>query len=148
MAKSVNQFSTFFVGDRMYGIDVARVQEVTQSMPVTKVPLSPPFIHGLINLRGQIATAIGLNDLFELNLTPGSEYMNVVCSDNGVMVSLLVDEIGDVIEVSNEAFEETPATVHPGVSKFMIGVYKTPQNLLSVLNIDKIINLLNDSEGK
>ena len=58
------QFSTFFIGDRMYGIDVKTVQEITKSMPMTRVPLSPGYVHGLINLRGQLATAIGLRDLF------------------------------------------------------------------------------------
>jgi purine-binding chemotaxis protein CheW len=59
-------YSTFRISGRLYGIDVTRVQEVTKSLPCTRVPLTPKHVKGLINLRGQIATAIELRELFDL----------------------------------------------------------------------------------
>lgn len=141
---SARQFSTFYVSDRLYGIDVMNVQEITKMINATKVPLAPTFVHGLINLRGQIATAVGLRELFELNESSKShEPMNVVCKGEGMLLSLLVDQIGDVIEVDDGNFEETPETITPSVGKFMQGVYKIPGNLLSIIEVKKIIDVLN-----
>ena len=67
---STNQFSTFLVDDRLYGVNIRVVQEITKSMSVTEVPLAPEHIKGLINLRGQIATAVGLRELFEISAPP------------------------------------------------------------------------------
>lgn len=138
------QFTTFTVCGRLYGIDVKSVQEVTKSMPITKVPLAPIYIHGLINLRGQIATAICLKDLFQLKDESKNELMNVVCRTEGSLFSLLVDKIGEVIELENKMFESTPDTVAGEVSKYMEGVYKLTDNILSVLDIKKITEILKD----
>ncbi|MEY4616572.1 MAG: hypothetical protein RJB66_1532 [Pseudomonadota bacterium] len=138
------QFCTFLVADRLYGIDVMNVQEITKMMAATKVPLAPNFVHGLINLRGQIATAVGLRELFDLNeVKNNTESMNVVCKGEGLLLSLIVDQIGDVIEVEDAAFEATPETINPGVGRFMQGVYKISGNLLSIIDVKKIIEVLN-----
>ena len=140
---SGQQLSTFYVSGSLYGLPVGSVQEVTKSLPMTKVPLSPSFVSGLINLRGQIATAIGLRDLFKLSQQDTSfEPMNVVCKGEGLLLSFLVDEIGDVLEVDQALFEPTPDTLPESVSKFMTGVYKIPGTLLSVLDIKKIVEEL------
>lgn len=138
------QFSTFFVAGRLYGIDVQEVQEVTRTLPITQIPLSPPFIKGLINLRGQIATAIGLRELFGLEPNSTGESMNVVCSTEGVLISLLVDKIGDVIEVSPDSFEPAPDTIGANIRRFMQGVHKISGPLLSVIEAHKIVTALND----
>lgn len=140
---SSNQFSTFWVDDRLYGVNIKTVQEITKSMNVTQVPLAPGFIKGLINLRGQIATAVGLRELFEIEQNPGSGKINVVCKSESYLLALVVDEVGDVLELEDKLFEQTPETVSMGVSRFMSGVYKLPNNLLSVIDIQKIIDYLN-----
>lgn len=137
------QFSTFYIAGSLYGLDVASVQEVTKSLTMTHVPLAPSFVYGLINLRGQIATAIGLRDLFQLNKSESpEEAMNVVCKGEGLLLSLLVDQIGDVLEVEQSLFESTPDTLSESISRFMTGVYKTPGELLSILDINKIVEAL------
>lgn len=141
---STNQFSTFWVDERLYGVNIKMVQEITKSMTVTKVPLSPDYIKGLINLRGQIATAVGLRELF--NITNSSKEgggINVVCKCESYLLSIVVDSVGDVLELDDNLFELTPETVNPEVSKFMSGVYKLPNNLLSVIDIQKVIDFLN-----
>lgn len=139
------QFSTFYLGDRLYGIDVMQVQEVTKPMPVTAVPLAPPYVQGLINLRGQIATAIGLNELFGVKASEINEKMTVVCRTEGELFSLLVDRIGDVIEVAKKDFEESPDTLSSEIRQFMVGVYKTEGPILSVIGVDKIFSKLNEN---
>jgi purine-binding chemotaxis protein CheW len=136
------QFSTFFIGSRLYGIDVMKVQEVTKALPMTPVPLAPKYVHGLINLRGQISTAISLRDLFQLTEPAPQEQMNVVCRVNDLLVSFLVDKIGDVIEVSEDNFQPTPDTLSESIRRFMSGVFKIPGELLSVLEVEKVTDSL------
>lgn len=141
---STNQFSTFRVDGRYYGVNVKLVQEITQPMPLTKVPLAPDYVAGLINLRGQIATAIGLRELFKLSPKPEDlAGVNVICKSEGPLLALVVDEIGDVLEVEDEIFEPTPNTVNPVIGQFMAGVYKLPNDILSIIDIQKLIQFLN-----
>lgn len=140
------QFSTFYIADRLYGIDVMKVQEVTKALPMTRVPLAPDYVHGLINLRGQIATAVGLRELFKLEDKKPDSQMNVVCRVSDVLLSFLVDKIGDVLEVDAGNFEETLDTVPENISKFMSGVYKMPNDLLSVINIEKLTQSITQTE--
>ena len=137
------QYSTFYLADRLYGIDVTQVQEVTRAMPLTLIRLAPTFIKGLINLRGQIATAIGLRELFGLPSAFEGENMTVVCRVDGNLLSLLVDRIGDVMEVSKADFELAPDTLESPMRKFMVGVYKTHGPILSVVGVDSIYQELN-----
>jgi purine-binding chemotaxis protein CheW len=133
------QFATFIVDGRLYGIDVCKVQEVTKPLQLTVMRAAPACVKGLINLRGQIATAIGMRDLF--NLSPGEdgEKMIVVCRVEDVLLSLLVDKIGDVIEVPETNFEGTPHTISSNLRAFMQGVYKTEKEILSVICLENIL---------
>lgn len=136
------QYSTFTVDGRLYGIDVMKVQEVTKPMDVTLMRTAPPCIKGLINLRGQIATAIGLRELFGLSSDNSTEKMTVVCKVEDVLLSLLVDKIGDVVEVSDASFEQSPQTIPGNIRVFMQGVYKTDDAILSIVSLDSILKEL------
>ncbi|MGE0443293.1 MAG: chemotaxis protein CheW, partial [Gemmatimonadales bacterium] len=106
------QFCTFQVADLFFGIEVLQVQEVIRSLEMTRVPLAPPCIEGLINLRGQIVTAIDLRTRLGLPIRENEEPpMNVVVRTDDGALSLLVDAIGDVIETNDEAFERPPETL-------------------------------------
>lgn len=141
-SRQTSQFSTFYVSHRLYGIDVIRVQEVVRSMPMTPIPLAPEYVTGLINLRGQVATGIGLRQLFGLKDPPPDNFMNVVCKVDGALVSLQADEIGDVIEVSAKDFEPTPQTVPGDIRRFMSGIYKISGSLLSIIDIERLNKFL------
>lgn len=143
---TARQFSTFSIANRTYGIDVMQVQEVTKDLRMTPVPLAPPFVKGLINLRGQIATAIDLRKLFNVSGDEPEESMNVVCMIEGVLLSFLVDKIGDVLELEDESFEASPSTVPSDVSRFMEGVYKVPGSILSVLDVNKILSVIQKNQ--
>ncbi len=148
MTNTVRQFSTFYISDRMYGIDVMRVQEITKALPMARIPLAPHYVHGLINLRGQISTAIGLRELFDINEIISEEQMNVVCKLNDVLVSFLVDRIGDVMELQSKDFEHAPETIPEGIRRFVEGVYKIPGTLLSVIDVDKVFEFFLKSNVK
>ena len=103
---SGQQLCTFFVDGLFLGVEVEKVQEVIRYQEMTRVPLAPGVIGGLINLRGQIVTAVDLRKRLDLDERPVDDFpMNVVVrTDDGAM-SLLVDDIGDVVEVDEQSFE-------------------------------------------
>ncbi len=145
MSTSPNQFqqlTTFYVGAELFGIEVTKVQEVTGSTFVTPVPLSPMFVCGLVNLRGQIATAISLAELFMQKPSEQNEQMSVVCRHEGSLISLVVDNIGEVVEVNLEGFEKTPETIPTNIRRFISGIYKMNGVLLSVLDTESIFKEL------
>lgn len=134
------QFATFSIDGRLYGIDVMKVQEVTRPMTISTMRTAPDFIKGLINLRGQIATAIGIRELFQISSRSTGEGMTVVCKVEDSLISLIVDQIGDVIEVDEGQFEPSPRTIPDSIKKYMTGIYKTQDSILSVLNLTTIIH--------
>lgn len=135
MNRHTRQFCTFYVDDLFLGIDVQQIQEVIRYQTMTRVPLAPAAISGLINLRGQIVTAIDLRCRLGVPLRdPDRPPMNVVVRDGENAVSLLVDRIGDVLEVEDELFEAPPSTVRAEVRGLIIGAYKLPDRLLLVLD--------------
>ncbi len=141
MVTATRQLCTFFLGPHTFGVDARRVQEVIRYQEMTRVPLTPPFISGLINLRGQIVTAIDMRKrLGYEDRTDQKLPMNVVIRSEEGAVSLLVDSIGDVIEVSDDAFENPPDTLQGLTRDLISGTYKLKDRLLLVLNITAAIN--------
>jgi purine-binding chemotaxis protein CheW len=136
------QFATFLVDRLLFGVPVEKVQEVIRYQEMTRVPLAPAVVKGLINLRGQIVTAIDLRRRLGLRERPDSDLpMNVVIRHNDGAVSFLVDEIGDVIEVEEESFELAPGTVSLQAKELIQGVYKLKTTILIVLHTEKVLDL-------
>lgn len=136
------QFCTFFLNRLYFGIEVLKVQEVIRYQEMTSVPLAPETICGLINLRGQIVTAINLRRRLELPPREEKELpMNVVVRSDDGAVSLLVDEIGDVVEIEENTYEAPPETLKGAARELIRGVYKLKERLLLVLDTEKTINL-------
>ena len=136
------QFATFNLDSLFLGVDVLKVQEVIRYQEMTRVPTAPSMVEGLINLRGQIITAIDLR--LRLDLPPRDEGqlpMNVVVRTDEGALSFLVDEIGDVVEIADESFERIPETVTGVVRDLVTGVYKLQGRLLLILDTEKAANL-------
>jgi purine-binding chemotaxis protein CheW len=135
------QFCTFFLNGLYFGVEVTHVQEVLRYQPMTRVPLAPPTVHGLINLRGQILTAIDLRRRLDLPARTGERLpMNVVVRTADGAISLLVDEIGDVVEIHDDIFERPPETLRGVARELVRGVYKLKERLLLVLDTEKTAN--------
>lgn len=140
------QFCTFYLDGHFFGVGVETVQEVFRYQEMTQIPLAPPEIRGLINLRGQVITAIDLRRRLKMDKLPeGQLPMNVVVRSGGSVVSLLVDEIGDVMEVPEEVFERPPETIPTEVRKLVKGVYKLDGKLLLILDADKAVHIAGSS---
>jgi purine-binding chemotaxis protein CheW len=142
MSQTSKQFCTFFLNDLFFGVEVLQVQEVLRCQPMTRVPLAPATVRGLINLRGQIVTALDLRHRLELpERAEGSQPMNVVVRSEDGAVSLLVDEIGDVVEINDDVFEHPPETLRGVARELIKGVYKLKDRLLLVLDTERTLNL-------
>ena len=136
------QFCTFKLDKLFFGVDVLQVQEVIRYQTMTTVPLASRVVQGLINLRGQIVTAVDLRRRLDLKDRPSDRPpMNVVIRTDDGAVSLLVDEIGDVIEVTDETLEAPPPTIQGVARDLITGVYKLENQLLLVLDLEKAITI-------
>jgi len=140
--RASGQFSTFFVEDLFFGVDVLDVQEVLRAQQMTPVPQAPDVVEGLINLRGQIVTAIDMRRRLQMpKLSTGQPPMNIVVSTPDGAVSLLVDEIGDVLDMDASTYEQPPDNLDPAARELIRGVYKMKDGLMLVLDTEKAIEV-------
>jgi purine-binding chemotaxis protein CheW len=141
------QLCTFFVGESYFGIPVDQVQEVVRPQPITPVPLAPKVIRGLINLRGQILTAIDLRNRLGLGEPGDSAHLiNIVVRTSDSPVSFLVDEIGEVLDLDQKTFESPPETLQGDMRELICGAYKLRDRLLLALSTERTINLTDTSD--
>lgn len=144
----MTQFCTFTLGDLHFGIETLHVQEVIRNREMTCIPLAPGAVRGLINLRGQIVTAIDLGARLDLpgrgSATPS---VHVVVNVDGAAVSMLVDSIGDVVDAEAASFERPPDTLDGWIRELILGVHKLEGRLLLVLDVVKATDVAPASAG-
>ncbi len=143
MIRATRQLCTFYLDGQLFGVDAQSVQEVIRYQVMTRVPKAPSAVSGLINLRGRIVTAIDLRT--RLGIKPRAADtlpMNVVVHNDEGAVSLLVDQIGDVIEVEAENFETPPDTLQGPSRKLVKGAYKLDGHLLLLLDCDVAVQVV------
>lgn len=134
--------TTFTLGDLLFGVDVAAVQEVIRPQTMTPVPLAADAVGGLINLRGQVVTAVDLRRRLDLPAVEGQQpSMNVVVRTAGGAVSLLVDTIGDVVETDEADFEQPPETLAGRAREVVLGAYKLEGRLLLAIDVDRAVDV-------
>lgn len=141
----IDELTVFLLGDVHYAIPVRQVKEINQNFQITPVPGSPEYVHGAVNLRGQIVSVIDLRMRFALEKSDINERTrNIVVSFGDEQVGLLVDSVEDIIEVDKERFQPPPANLGGVQGRFFLSVYKRDEDLISVLNIDEVLK--NDEE--
>lgn len=140
------EFLTISIADQIFGIPVLQVQDVLGDQDVTQVPLSPPAVAGSLNLRGRIVTAIDVRSCLGL---PGCEgrrkEMSVVVEHKNELYSLIIDEVGDVLALSNKDYENSPATLDPLWRDISMGIYRLEGKLLVVLDVPKLLDTVNSA---
>ncbi len=138
----MTQFCSFTLDGLFFGVSVSDVQEVIRAQPITRVPLAPHVVRGLINLRGEIVMALDLRRRLSLpERDPNCPPMNVVVRIGDEAVCLLVDDIGEVLHPSEASFELPPVTTNAAVRSFLKGVYKLERRLLLILNTQRVIEV-------
>jgi len=131
---------TFRVADHLLGLDIAVVQEVLRHQEITRLPLAAPAVRGIMNLRGHIVPAVDLRCCLSLPSADGVNTATIVVRGReDAAASLLVDEIGDVIQVAESTFERTPETVGGVVRDLIHGVFPLHDRLLLELDLGKVL---------
>jgi len=137
------QLATFCLGPDLFGIPVGTVQEVLLEQPRTPAPGAPAAIAGLINLRGQVVTALDLRTRVGLPPRPADlTSIDIVVRAQDEVWSLLADSIGDVVEVEDAQFEPTPDILHGPLRELLHGAYKLEDQLLLLLDVDRVLELV------
>ena len=131
---------TFRVADLFLALDITSVQEVMRRQDVTRLPLASAAVRGIINLRGRIVPAVDLRCCLDLAPAPeGADQATIVVRGTESPVSLLVDDIGEVVAVSEDAFDRPPDTMRPGARELMQGVFQRDDGLLLELNLARVL---------
>jgi purine-binding chemotaxis protein CheW len=126
---------TFNVDTLFVGIEVSRIQEILRAQPLTPVPLAPSVMRGLMSLRGQIVPVLDLRERLGVRpADPGAEQFNVLIRTADGPVSLLVDHVGDVVDVEASMFEPSPETLAAAYRSLIRGTYKLERRLLLALD--------------
>lgn len=140
--KRIVELATFYVGDALCGMDILKVQEINKLMQMTKVPQAPDYVVGILNLRGQIVTIIDLGLKLGLGATDlSADPRNIIVNSAGGAVGLLVRRISDVVSANMERREPSPANMRGIQGEYFTGVYKTDNNLIGILNVDKVLSI-------
>ena len=134
------ELATFYVGEALCGMDILNVQEINKLMDMTKVPQSPEYVTGILNLRGQIVTVIDLGKKLGLTSTDmGDATRNIIVNAENEYIGLLVSSISDVVEAKWEKVEEPPANISGVQGAFFKGVFKTKDRLIGILDVTKVL---------
>lgn len=142
-----NQYCTFMLGEHHFGIDVDKVQEIILSQDRTEVPLADSTVRGLINLRGHIVPQIDFRKALGLHseLSLLNKQKNIVVRTKEGPISLLIDQVGDIMDLESSSFEEPPPTVSDRIKDVILGAYKLHGRLVLILDIEKVIELNDES---
>jgi purine-binding chemotaxis protein CheW len=131
----------FQLRDEEYGVDVQQVKSIERLETITRVPSTPVFIKGVINLRGVVTPIIDLRSRFDLEEADYTENTRIiVVSVNGMEVGLIVDAANDVLDVPVDKIEPTPEVVGGIEKEYLDGVAKLDHRLLILLDLEKVLN--------
>lgn len=134
------QMSCFYVGSALCGIDIRVIQEMNKQMEMTRVPGAPPYVLGIMNLRGRIVTIIDLGKKLGLGESKKTEQSRIIIvNSREENIGLLVDRIADVLTTRWEDVDPTPSNIKGIKGKYFRGVCKTGKELVAILDIDTVL---------
>jgi purine-binding chemotaxis protein CheW len=136
-----NDFVTMTISGQLFGIPVLGVQDVLGPQAITRIPLAPAEVAGTLNLRGRIVTAIDVRKRLRLpERNADSKGMSIVVDHAGELYSLMIDSVGEVLNLPADRFERNPATLDPLWREVSAGIYRLEKQLLVVLDVDQLLN--------
>ena len=140
------EYVTVTIGDHMFGLPIFRVQDVFVPVGLTRVPLAPPEVAGILNLRGRVVTAIDMRSRLDFGeREPGTPVMAIGIELKGESYGLLVDAVGEVMQLHNSACEPKPTNLDPRLSRVAAGIYRLEGQLMVVLDVDRVLDIRNSA---
>jgi purine-binding chemotaxis protein CheW len=141
-AELSTEYVTVTIGDHLFGLPIFRVQDVFVPDRLTRVPLAPPEVAGILNLRGRVVTAIDMRTRLDLGSRAKDQpVMAIGIEFRGESYGLLVDAVGEVIALRNRACEAKPANLDPRLNKVAAGIYRLEGHLMVVLDVDRVLDI-------
>jgi len=135
------QLVSFEVGKELFAAPITKIQEIIRPTAIVKIPKSPDFVEGVINLRGKIIPVVDLKKRFAMPSTGETAKARIVVAElAGLTVGLMVDAVCEVLRADNSSFEETPSIVSTVNEKFIHGIVKQEEQMLIVLDLDKLLS--------
>ncbi len=142
---TTQQYVTFSLGEELFGVEVTRTREILSLTPVTKVPQTPDYLLGVINLRGQVVPVVDMR--LKLGLPAGAEtedtciiVVEVQVEDESIVVGALADAVREVLEVRSDQIEPPPRLGTRLNTEFITGMGKFDDQFIILLNMDRIFN--------
>jgi purine-binding chemotaxis protein CheW len=140
-ARRSGKFLTFFLGGEEYGLEILKVHEIISMLPITRIPRSPDYIRGVINLRGKVIPIMDLRTRFSMPATDTSDSCIIVTQIQGVQIGMVVDQVSEVANITAAEVEDTPsfgADVH---TEFLLGLAKQGGKVKLLLDIDRVLTM-------
>lgn len=135
------QLVTFSIGEEEFGVNILKVQEINRTMEITKVPRSPEFVEGVINLRGKVIPIIDLRRRFGLVSKPEDKDTRIIVIEiNSVIVGFVVDAVSEVLRIPASTVEPPPPVVAGVESDYISGVGQLKDRLLIMLDLDRLLS--------
>ena len=135
------KFLTFYLGDEEYGLEILKVQEIIGLVPITRVPGTPAFIRGVINLRGKVIPVSDLRLKFGMpDVEPTTETCVIIVEANGLNVGLVVDRVREVLSLNAEQIESAPVFGADLQTDFLLGMGKAHERVQILLDIDRVLS--------
>jgi purine-binding chemotaxis protein CheW len=136
------EFVTVTIGGQLFGLPISRVQDVFVPDRLTRVPLAPPEVAGILNLRGRVVTAIDMRARLDLGARQADQPMMAIGIElKGESYGLLVDVVGEVMQLANSACEAKPANLDAGLARVAAGIYRLEGQLMIVLDVDRVLDI-------
>jgi purine-binding chemotaxis protein CheW len=140
--KNLHEYVTALIGGQLFGLPILRVQDVFAPERLTKVPLAPAEIAGVLNLRGRIVTLIDMRRRLGLGQREDSSpAMAVGVESRGESYGLLIDSVGEVLKLDDMACEPNPTNLDRGLATVSTGIYRLDGQLLMVLDVDRVLDI-------
>ncbi len=139
---NLKEYVTAIVGGQQFGLPILRVQDVFKPERVTRVPLAPPEIAGVLNLRGRIVTLVDLRQ--RLDLPPRADekpQMAIGVEWRNESYGLLIDSIGEVLKLDDEARESNPVNLNEGLARMSAGIHRLDEQLLMILDVERVLDI-------
>lgn len=138
-AAKAGKYLTFFLAEEEYGVEILKVQEIIGMLPVTRVPRTPHFVRGVINLRGKVIPIIDLRAKFGMEPAPGGETCMIVVQVQGVQLGVAVDRVSEVAAIAAAEISDPPSFGSEVDTDFLLGIAKGQGKVTLLLDIDRVL---------
>ena len=140
----LSEFVTVTISNHLFGLPISRVQDVFVPERLTRVPLAPPDVAGILNLRGRVTTVIEMRSRLDLGTRqPGQPVMAIGIEFKGESYGLLVDSVGEVMQLQSSTHEANPSNLDLRLARVASGVYRLEGQLMIVLDVDRVLDIKN-----